>query len=298
MNIFKIQRRNACDGVFLPNIRRAFTLLFAAVFAACALTAPLRARVSASDSGSLSVYKLADISLQVQVPDELVCFTQNVTSNNAYLELLGVSDVEELRSLMRVNFIYLEIVPKDLTYEILINGTDAADPTPFSELSGNELQAVFEAYLASCESGDDEKISEQVTGSEIYDYNGVTYFVTDMDSKANDNVTIHLRRYYTVMMGKNITFTLQTNQREVSGEMAQQLLDIVQSAEYKSLKKSVFDNMFATEIGSTLITLLVPIALLAAIAFIISRSSKKTSRQIAEEEQRLRQRDQKDGKTP
>ena len=56
----------------------------------------------------------------------MVTFTQNVTSNNSYLEKIGAEDVEQLRALMKVNNIYLEIIPKDeVLYEILVSGKDA-----------------------------------------------------------------------------------------------------------------------------------------------------------------------------
>ena len=49
--------------------------------------------------------------------------------------------------------------------------------------------------------------------------NGVTYFVTDVTSIANNDVTVYLRKYYTIMRGKAISFSLQTNQSVLTDNM-------------------------------------------------------------------------------
>ena len=61
---------------------------------------------SCAAAENTTTYRFSDINLEVQVPSELIGFTRSVTSNNAYLDLIGTDDVEELRSLMVFNHVY------------------------------------------------------------------------------------------------------------------------------------------------------------------------------------------------
>ena len=70
---------------------------------------------SCAAAENTTTYRFSDINLEVQVPSELIGFTRSVTSNNAYLDLIGTDDVEELRSLMVVNHVYLEAVSAGCT---------------------------------------------------------------------------------------------------------------------------------------------------------------------------------------
>ena len=200
--------------------------------------------ISISDTSSVSTYKLADIDIQVSVSNDLVCFTQNVTSNNSYLELIGANDVEELRALMKVNNIYLEIIPREnVTYEILLSGKDApSGVNALNELSEEDIQANFEAYVANSDNRENGSVTENVTNSFIERINGVVYYVTDITSVANNDVVIYHRKYYTIMQGKAISFSLQTNQSSLTDNMKIELENIVKTAEYKDIKKSNFDN--------------------------------------------------------
>lgn len=262
-------------------------LSWLAVLCAVFLSAlPLNTAWAASEN--TSTYKIADLNLQVSVPNELICFTQNVTSNNSYLELIGAEDVEELRSMMKINNVYLEIIPQDVAYEILVNGKDAGSAVRINELSDEALNEAFEQYVAASDQIENERVTEHVTDAAVYTHNGVHYFVTDVTSVANNNVTIYLRKYYTVMMDKIVTFTLQSNGQALTDEMSEYLLNIVHSAEYKTIRKSIFDNVYFTEILTTILSLLLPIGLLVIIAVLISRSKRKTKKQIEAEEQRLR----------
>ena len=76
---------------------------------------------SCAAAENTTTYRFSDINLEVQVPSELIGFTRSVTSNNAYLDLIGTDDVEELRSLMVVNHVYLEAVPQDVWTAFLMN---------------------------------------------------------------------------------------------------------------------------------------------------------------------------------
>lgn len=255
----------------------------------CIVTTISPISVMAADSAT--TYKFSDISLQVSVPDDLVGFTRNVTSNNAYLDKVGTDDVEELRSLMITNNIYLEAIPKtnDINYEILINGKNADTSVKnFNEADEDTLNTQFTQYVEACDNIENSSVTENVTSSSIYKNDTTSYFVVDVKSVSNNKVTTYIKKYYTVMMGKSITYTLQSNENEISNEAAQKLLSIVDSAEYKEIAKSITDSQFFTEIMSSVITVLIPIAILGVIVFFMSKSTKKTKKQIEADEERYR----------
>ena len=67
-----------------------------------------------------TIFVFLDIDLSVKVPKELICFTRTTTNNNSYLEKLGVNEASVLTNNMIANKIYLEAVPEDVGYEIVV----------------------------------------------------------------------------------------------------------------------------------------------------------------------------------
>ena len=53
-------------------------------------------------------YKFSAINLKLKVPEELICFTQTTTGNNAYLKDIGAEDANEVQNSMKASNIYLE----------------------------------------------------------------------------------------------------------------------------------------------------------------------------------------------
>ena len=262
---------------FKKLCKSAAAVLIGLQLAITSLVPVMAEDISLSDTSKASTYKIADLDVAVTVSDDLVCFTQNVTSNNSYLDLIGADDVEQLRALMKVNNIYLEIIPKqNVTYEILLSGKDAPSGVEsLNDLSDDELQSSFKSYVESRDNTKNEIVTENITNSYIDKINGVTYFVTDVTSIANNDVTVYLRKYYTFMRGKAISFSLQTNQSVLTDNMKTELENIVKTTEYKNIKKSIFDNPIYSEIMTTVLSLLLPIAILALIVFFITNSAKR-----------------------
>lgn len=232
---------------------------------------------STERSNRYSTFNLADIDVAVTVPNDLVTFTQNVTSNNSYLEKIGAEDVEQLRALMKVNNVYLEIIPKDeVLYEILVSGKEAPNNyINFNEMDKDTLESQFQHYVDTWANIANDSVTETITNSFIDTLNGTHYYVTDITSVANNEVTIYVRKYYTIMQGKAVSFAIQTNQSELTQEMKNQLKEIVNTAEYKDIKKSWRDTPFYTEILSTVLSLLLPILILSLITYLTIRASKR-----------------------
>ena len=91
---------------FKKLCKSAVAILLGLQLAITSLVPVMAEDISLSDTSKASTYKIADLDVSVTVSDDLVCFTQNVTSNNSYLDLIGADDVEQLRALMKVNNIY------------------------------------------------------------------------------------------------------------------------------------------------------------------------------------------------
>lgn len=236
-----------------------------------------------------NLLKFADINMETQIPTDLITYTRSTSYNNSKLELIGVSNIEELKSLMVSNNIYLEAVPEDVSYEIIVSGKDAGSNPDFDTLSESELNSTFEQYVNTCNNIDNESVTEKVTASSIYKTDAAIYFQVDVKSIANNNMTIYLRKYYTVKMGKAISFVVQSNGKELNDTSSEKIATIVDQAQYKTIKKSIWENEAVSEIGSTLVNILIPILFLLLVFFVVKRSTQRTKKQIEQDTERLKQ---------
>lgn len=85
--------------------------------------------------------------------------------------------------------------------------------------------------------------------------NGIPYFVTSVKSVANNQVTVYMKKYYTVMQGNAISFFIQSNGEEIDSATAQLLTDVVTSAQYKTIHKSILENAFLQRFSLRLLRL-------------------------------------------
>lgn len=244
------------------------------------LSSMVMTAMAASDTYT---YNLADLDVAVTVTEDLVGFTQNMTSNNSYLEKIGASDVEEVRAALQLNNIYLELIPKEgeINYEILVSGKNAPDGiSDFNNVSQSELEDYFKDYISGAQTLKESTtaVTETITGSSIEKIGDVNYFVTDVTSVSGNLVTVYLKKYYTIMQGKSVIFTLQTNQHAITSDMEKMLTDIIKTADYKPIKKTIMDNPFFVEITTTFLSLLLVVAVLALILFLMLRAGKKKKR--------------------
>ena len=232
------------------------------------------AYVSAADTNH---FKFADIDLVVDVPKELICFTRTTTNNNSYLEKLGVDEAAVLTNNMIANKIYLEAVPEDVNYEVVIN-----------ELDEDSLDSLYKEYVASQSSINNDNIKEELLNSSIVTINDIPYFVTDVYSLSND-VTVYTRKYYTVVRGYIYTYAIQSKTDKVSDDMNNNLVSIINSAKYQKVKNSPLQNAVFTETLSNIITVGVPILILLVILLVITKVGPKGRAKRVNEEARLRE---------
>ena len=68
---------------------------------------------------------------------------------------------------------------------------------------------------------------------------------------------------------------MQSEENEITEDMINNILYIINSAQYTNVKKSIFENGVFTETLSTILTVGIPIAILVVIYLLITKVGKK-----------------------
>ena len=227
-------------------------------------------------------YKFSAIDLKLKVPEELICFTQTTTGNNAYLKDIGAQDSNEVQNSMKASNIYLEAFVVGMKAGSSLSNLD--------ELDENQLSGMFLQYIDSENAKQEDGLTETMTGKAIDIINDRPYFRTEVTSVSDEKQTIYTRKYYTVARGYIYMYSLQSKDNEITDEMINDIRYIINSAQYTDVKKSIFENGVFTETLSTILTAAIPIAILAAIYLLITRVGRKSRAKLSSEEAELRAR--------
>lgn len=262
-------------------IKKAAAMIIASVMCVATFT-------YAYAAGDTNNFKFSDIDLSVKVPKELICFTRTTTNNNSYLEKLGVDEASVLTNNMIANKIYLEAVPEDVGYEIVVYGNTASKNLGnLNELSEDELNSLYNEYVASQSAINNDNIKEELESSELIKINDIPYFVTNIHSVSND-VTVYSQKYYTVVHGYIYTYAIQSKTNRVSEDMIANAKCIISSASYAKVRKSLFENSVISETLSNIITVGIPIIILAIILYVLVKVGPKGKAKRLNEEAKLR----------
>lgn len=262
-------------------IKKAAAMIIASVMCVATFT-------YAYAAGDTNNFKFSDIDLSVKVPKKLICFTRTTTNNNSYLEKLGVDDASVLTNNMIANKIYLEAVPEDVGYEIVVYGNTASKNLGnLNELSEDELNSLYNEYVASQSAINNDNIKEELESSELIKINDIPYFVTNIHSVSND-VTVYSQKYYTVVRGYIYTYAIQSKTNRVSEDMTANAKSIISSASYAKVRKSLFENSVISETLSNIITVGIPIIILAIILYVLVKVGPKGKAKRLNEEAQLR----------
>ena len=262
-------------------IKKAAAMIIASVMCVATFT-------YAYAAGDTNNFKFSDIDLSVKVPKELICFTRTTTNNNSYLEKLGVDEASVLTNNMIANKIYLEAVPEDVGYEIIIYGNTASKNLGnLNELSEDELNSLYNEYVASQSAINNDNIKEELESSELIKINDIPYFVTNIHSVSND-VTVYSQKCYTVVRGYIYTYAIQSKTNRVSEDMTANAKSIISSASYAKVRKSLFENSVISETLSNIITVGIPIIILAIILYVLVKVGPKGKAKRLNEEAQLR----------
>lgn len=262
-------------------IKKAAAMIIASVMCVATFT-------YAYAAGDTNNFKFSDIDLSVKVPKELICFTRTTTNNNSYLEKLGVDEASVLTNNMIANKIYLEAVPEDVGYEIVVYGNTASKNLGnLNELSEDEINSLYNEYVASQSAINNDNIKEELESSELIKINDIPYFVTNIHSVSND-VTVYSQKYYTVVRGYIYTYAIQSKTNRVSEDMTANAKSIISSASYAKVRKSLFENSVISETLSNIITVGIPIIILAIILYVLVKVGPKGKAKRLNEEAQLR----------
>jgi len=215
-------------------------------------------------------YSFSDLDIEIQVPSELAVFTRNVTSADKNLDLINTTS-DELLVMMEQYGIYLEAFPTNVSYELVVSGKAVSqDVKDFNTLSDSELNQGLQTYKEKCESVGTDEIIDVTT----YKNNKTIFYVTNFKTVSNE-VTVYAQKYYTVMQGKELNFTIQSKDTAVTDIQASQLKAVVDSTVYKQVNPTIFESPIFTELSGYLIGFLVTVVVLLGIILIVVKSTKK-----------------------
>lgn len=246
--------------------------------------------ISYADTNTNS-FQFSAINLKIEVPKELICFTQSTTNNNSYLELIGASDASEVQTSMIANNCYLEAVDSDMTYELAITGVKANDTlSDFNTLSSEELTELFNSYVEAESNLETEYKEEEILDSKIVYYNDQAFFMTDIKSTTTEGVVVFAKKYYTVANGYIYNFAIQTNTEAVTENMITNMEVILNSAQFVEVKSSILENGIVSETLSVIATAAIPIVILALIVYFMRVGNKKKQNKLIKEELEIKKR--------
>lgn len=256
------------NGGFILKFNKILKRAFAGILSAIFIIGGSSAYYAATKE-----YSFSALNTQVNIPSELSVFTRSVTSADPGLDLIDTT-ADKLHVMFEQYNIYLEAFPSDVSYEIVVSGNDAPeDAKNFNEIGNSLLNEQLQDYKAKCEAVDTDEINDVTT----YKNNTTNYFQTDFKSVSN-GVTVYVRKYYTIMQGKEISFTIQSNGKELTDEQISQLQEIVDGAQFKEIKESITESPIFTEITGYLIGILITVAVLGGLVYVVNKSNKKQKR--------------------
>lgn len=165
-------------------------------------------------------YQVDDINLKVGIPDDYIVLTRDNLKDNSDMEELGISE-EYMVSAMNLGNIYLDIIAKDISYEILVI-------VPKIDIAMNTLANVSDSMLKEVLEAMKEKTGATIGSvyKSNYNYTMVEYY----DSKMNYNIV----NYYTVVNAKGYNIQLQ-KKGTITEEEKNNLKNIVDSVNIKVL---------------------------------------------------------------
>ena len=215
-------------------------------------------------------YSFSDLDIEIQVPSELAIFTRNVTSADKSLELINTTS-DELLVMFQEHVIYLEAFPTDVSYELVVSGKAVSqDVKDFNTLSETELNQGLQSYKDKCESVETDEIIDVTT----YKNNSTTFYRVDLKTVSND-IAVYVQKYYTVMQGKELNFTVQSKDTAITDVQANQLKAVVDSTIYKQVDSSIFESPIFTELSGYLFGLVITVGVLGGLIYLVTKSTKK-----------------------
>lgn len=225
-------------------------------------------------------YTFPQINTQISIPKSMITFTNSVTSADPNLNKIGAS-ADQLRIMFDKNNLYLEAMPENLSYEVILGGIKKNDVKNFKDMSEEELRQAYNDYEAKCRSASMDTVYSTTT----YRTGDNIYFVEDFSTLSND-VTVYSRKYYTIAENCEIYISLQTKMLSagdsndsstyVFDEAAAAVArDIVDRVSYRPMKEHFTDTSMFSELFGYILGIVVTIGVLALILLLLTKSTSK-----------------------
>lgn len=165
-------------------------------------------------------YNVNDLNLQLDLSDDYIVLIRDNLDENEGLEKLGITK-EYMKELMEKSSIYADIIPNDISYEILV-------VSPEIKLTINNLKNVTDDILDSLR----KQLSNKVNADNSSIYKGKYHFVLIDYYDANSGYYIY--NYYTVVNARGYNFQLQ-KMKAITNEEKDSLKKIIDSVDIQVL---------------------------------------------------------------
>lgn len=208
-----------------------------------------------SASNNTVKYKIPDLNMKINIPEEHIVLTQDVDKTGIPPGYINV-DKDELAKSMRDKGIYLNVVSKDLHYEIVVRMFENSNTKQIKDFKNLEYADLVRARSLIL----DDKLNETVS---IYDTSQAKFLRTQFDK----NIGSYSVQNYTVVNGQCINIELisynleQTNQQLV---ILDNMINSIKFTRYPEFldnsesKDTVFSIMkYGVPILSSIIALLI-----------------------------------------
>ena len=191
-----------------------------------------------------SSYKLDELGMSIELPQDYIVFTRDIKSNDPNLSAYGLTR-DELYSLMVDGCIYLNAWDKDLNYEIIVTMTDS----PVEDFNLYSDTALMD--LAS--SAEDEYRNYGITyiKSELYQHSQAKFIKIYISQQSNGSAVYGLE-YSTVYNSQAINITLQSYSGKINSSKEAILKEIVDSVRFDTAPSaaSLENNSVGSEGGN------------------------------------------------
>lgn len=248
-------------------MKNKLLMLFTAALISVLITIPAFAKENE--------YKFSAINLIISVQEDFNVLTRSVSESNPALEILGTNAVTMQNSFIQNN-IYLNAFPDDLSYEILVTCVPLANKenAGFDTLEASALQEYMERLNAEFAAAE----NTELLFMDLYENDTTKYIHTGTHSVtevSQREVSVYSERYYTVMNGFNYYFTLQTNDMEIDSALSAILTDMVNGAQYTTVKSSLSESGLFNEMIETFVGFALTVLILGMVLFMITRKPKR-----------------------
>ena len=203
-------------------------------------------------------YKLDELGMSIELPQDYVVFTRDIKSNDPNLSAYGLTR-DALYSLMVDGCIYLNAWDKDLNYEIIVTMTDSPleDFNLYSDTTLTDLAS----------SAEEEYRNYGITyiKSELYQHSQAKFIKIYISQQSNGS-TVYGLEYSTVYNRQAINITLQSYSGKINSDKEAILKKIVDSVCFDTAPSAAaLENNSTGSEGSNIFSALLNILFIGAI---------------------------------